>query len=164
MNAELVSVNLQVATDAPGLPDQAEFAAWVNAAVAAGDRASRANDSASLVTIRVVDDRESTALNGNFRDMPKATNVLAFPADAGLPGQGDGEKELGDLAICFDVVMSEAQEQAKPVEAHMAHMTVHGTLHLLGYDHQNNRDAEIMEDLETKIMTSLGFPEPYEER
>ncbi len=155
-------MNLQVATDAPGLPDEAEFAAWVNAAVVAGDTGSRANGSASLVTIRVVDDQESSALNGDFRDQHKATNVLAFSAGAVVPDEEQGDdKELGDLAICFDVVVSEAVEQAKPVAAHMAHLTVHGTLHLLGYDHQNDVDTKIMESLETRIMTKLGFPEPY---
>jgi probable rRNA maturation factor len=158
---DAVRVNLQVATDAQGLPDEVEFAAWVNAAVAAGGSASRANGSDSLVTIRVVDDKESCALNGDFRDMPRATNVLAFPADTVLSDHEQDDAELGDLAICFDVVVSEAEEQAKPVAAHMAHMTVHGTLHLLGYDHQNDLEAKVMEELETRIMKTLGFPEPY---
>ncbi len=127
MSVDAVRVNLQVATDAQGLPDEVEFAAWVNAAVAAGGSASRANGSDSLVTIRVVDDKESCALNGDFRDMPRATNVLAFPADTVLSDHEQDDAELGDLAICFDVVVSEAEEQAKPVAAHMAHMTVHGT-------------------------------------
>ncbi len=161
MSVDAVRVNLQVATDAQGLPDEVEFAAWVNAAVAAGGSASRANGSDSLVTIRVVDDKESCALNGDFRDMPRATNVLAFPADTVLSDHEQDDAELGDLAICFDVVVSEAEEQAKPVAAHMAHMTVHGTLHLLGYDHQNDLEAKVMEELETRIMKTLGFPEPY---
>jgi probable rRNA maturation factor len=93
--------------------------------------------------------------------MPRATNVLAFPADTVLSDHEQDDAELGDLAICFDVVVSEAEEQAKPVAAHMAHMTVHGTLHLLGYDHQNDLEAKVMEELETRIMKTLGFPEPY---
>jgi probable rRNA maturation factor len=156
-------VNLQLAVDATGLPGSAEFHAWVNAAVAGSEVVLPQNDATSLVTIRVVDDHESSRLNEGYRDVHKATNVLAFPADRAMPlvGEAGDEIELGDLAICYGVVQREAEQQSKAVVAHMAHMTVHGTLHLLGYDHMDAAEADAMERLETRIMLQLGFPDPY---
>jgi len=97
-------------------------------------------------------------LNSQFRQQPKTTNVLSFPSD--LPPELELE-ELGDIVICAPVVESEAVEQNKLLEAHWAHMVVHGTLHLQGYDHIETNDAEEMEALEEKIITGLGFPAPY---
>ena len=110
------------------------------------------------VAIRVVDDCESQELNRTYRGFDKPTNVLSFRAD--LPSEVELPL-LGDLVICAPVVEREAYEQEKTVEAHYAHMAVHGTLHLLGYDHEDDPSATLMEDLERKVMAGLGFPDPY---
>ena len=154
--SESVPLTLQNQVGAADVPGPALFSNWVNAAAAAAGAAAGGE-----VTGRVVDAEEGGQLNGSFRDRNSATNVLAFPTDATMPWP-DGEAELGDLVICYPVVVSEAAEQAKTLEAHMAHMTVHGTLHLLGYDHIDAREAEVMEALETRVMTGLGFTDPYQ--
>ena len=110
------------------------------------------------MTVRIVDEAESHALNLNYRGKDRPTNVLSFPFEC------PDEVELpllGDLVICRQVVEREAQEQDKPLMAHWAHMVVHGSLHLLGYDHIEDDEAEEMESLETQIMTELGFADPY---
>lgn len=110
------------------------------------------------VSIRIVTPRESRRLNARYRGQDKPTNVLSFPcrAPAGLPAP------LGDLVICATVVAREARRQGKPGDAHWAHMTVHGILHLLGYDHVKKPEAERMEALETRILARLGYPDPYQ--
>ncbi|MGS6552627.1 rRNA maturation RNase YbeY [Escherichia coli] len=112
----------------------------------------------SEVTIRVVDTAESHSLNLTYRGKDKPTNVLSFPFEV-PPGME--MSLLGDLVICRQVVEKEAQEQGKPLEAHWAHMVVHGSLHLLGYDHIEDDEAEEMEALETEIMLALGYEDPY---
>lgn len=112
----------------------------------------------SEVTIRIVDEAESRDLNNTYRGKDKPTNVLSFPFEA------PPEVELpllGDLIICRQVVEREAAEQEKTVEEHWAHMVVHGSLHLLGYDHIEDSEAEEMEALETEIMQSMGYADPY---
>ncbi|EEP91625.1 metalloprotease [Yersinia kristensenii ATCC 33638] len=112
----------------------------------------------SEVTIRVVDEAESHELNLTYRGKDKPTNVLSFPFEA------PPEIELpllGDLIICRQVVEQEAVEQEKALLAHWAHMVVHGSLHLLGYDHIVDDEAEEMESIETEIMQNLGYPDPY---
>ncbi len=148
MNLEL---DLQRATDAPDLPAQARFRAWAEAALA-GRR-----DEVEL-TLRLVDEEESRALNRRYRGRDRATNVLSFPFE---PPPGVPSRLLGDLVICAPVVAREAREQGKPAEAHWAHMVVHGILHLLGHDHQTPGEAEEMETLEIRILTELGFDDPY---
>ena len=110
------------------------------------------------LTIRLVESEESQQLNFEYRGKDKPTNVLSFPFEvpAGIPLQ-----LLGDLVICAPVVQLEATQQNKTPEAHWAHMVVHGCLHLLGYDHIKDDEAEIMEDLERQIMAELGFSDPY---
>jgi len=147
-----VDIDLQVATAEQGLPGQADFFKWVNAA--AGERTAE-------VVIRIVDEPESQKLNATFRDKDKPTNVLSFPFEA--PVQCEDMNLLGDMVICAPVIMREAAEQGKDVMAHWAHMAIHGTLHLLGYNHQNDVQAEEMEGLEKTILTGLGFPEPYQD-
>ena len=110
------------------------------------------------LSVRIVDEQESAALNQQYRGKSGATNVLSFPFDAVTP---EPLPILGDLVICAPVVIREAQQQNKPAEAHWAHMCVHGVLHLLGYDHVGDRDAEVMETLETDILLGLGYPAPY---
>ena len=148
-----LELDLQVACEAPGLPDPGRFRAWAMAALAGRREAVE-------LTIRVVDHAEGTQLNQRFRGRPGPTNVLSFPFDPppGLPPQD----LIGDLVICAPVVAREAQEQGKPEEAHWAHLVVHGTLHLLGYDHLTDPDAAAMEAMETVILAGLGFPSPYE--
>ena len=118
----------------------------------------RGNEELAL-TIRVVGAAESRRLNRTWRNKDKPTNVLSFPAEPSPSGKGHGE--LGDLAICAPVVAREAREQGKPAQAHWAHMVVHGVLHLLGYDHENDRDAAAMETREVKILAQFGYSDPY---
>ena len=142
-------VTVQIATSRAGVPHARSFARWANAAFA-GAAARRTSDSSEL-TIRIVGAAESRKLNRTWRGKDKPTNVLSFAAD----------HELGVLAICAPVVAREAREQGKQPAAHWAHMVVHGVLHLLGYDHENDRDAARMEAREAKILAQLGMPNPY---
>jgi probable rRNA maturation factor len=137
-------VTVQIATRRAGVPHARSFARWANAAFAGGRR--RADELPEL-TIRVVGAAESRKLNRTWRGKDKPTNVLSF--------------EGGDLAICAPVVAREAREQGKTASAHWAHMVVHGVLHLLGYDHENDQEAAQMEARETKILAQLGMPNPY---
>lgn len=138
-------------------PSSSEFDRWVSAALASVPEGPQDD---WIVSIRVVGEAEGADLNSTYRNKPHATNVLSFPAEFDLP---DPLPLLGDLAICAPVVKREANEQHKTETAHWAHMVVHGTLHLLGYDHIDNKEAEQMEALETAILDRLGFPSPYQE-
>lgn len=114
------------------------------------------------MTIRIVDTDEMTELNTQYRHKTGATNVLSFPFE--MPDELIDEMPLlGDIVICAAVVNQEAKEQGKTAIAHWAHMVVHGTLHLLGYDHENATDADIMESIEITILKELGFPNPYQQ-
>jgi len=146
-------VDLQVEIDDTDLPDEAQFNQWVEAAL------TGRKDEAELC-IRLVDPEESRELNHQYRGKDKSTNVLSFPFEVpdDIP-----LNLLGDLVICADVVRREAEEQNKPLHNHWAHMVVHGTLHLIGYDHINDEDAEEMEQLERKILAQLDIPDPYKE-
>ncbi|UYP72392.1 rRNA maturation RNase YbeY [Pantoea dispersa] len=147
-----VILDLQLAcADENGLPSEAAFQRWLEAAVTPFQPESE-------VTIRLVDEAESHELNLTYRGKDKPTNVLSFPFEA---PPGIELPLLGDLIICRQVVEQEAAEQGKSPEAHWAHMVVHGTLHLLGYDHIEDEEAEEMEALETEIMLALGYPDPY---
>lgn len=138
-----------------GLPAAASFRKWVAAALAGHTRQAE-------LAIRIVDEAEGRSLNLRYRGKDKPTNVLSFPADLpeGLP-EGVRLPLLGDLVICAPVVAREARDQGKPLRAHYAHMTVHGALHLLGLDHENDRDAARMEQLEREILATLGVADPY---
>jgi len=149
-----LELDLQLATDAAGLPAEGDFHRWVEAALA-GRR-----DEAEL-TIRLVDEDEGRELNRDYRGRDYATNVLSFPFET-PPGM-DELPLLGDLVVCVPVVRREAAEQGKPEAAHWAHLVVHGSLHLLGYDHQEEAAAEAMETLETEILRRLGYPDPYQD-
>jgi probable rRNA maturation factor len=141
-------VDLDIAT-AKSVPATALFQRWAEAAGPAGP---------AEVSIRIVDIPESARLNQVYRHKSGPTNVLSFPFEvpAGVPNE-----LLGDLAICAPVVEREAKEQGKSAEAHWAHMVVHGILHLRGYDHDEDAEAERMEALEAEIMARLGYPNPY---
>lgn len=150
-------VHVGYALPRSGLPSVVSFRAWVAAALAGARRRA-----ASELSIRLVDADEGRALNRDYRGRDYATNVLSFPADLpeGLP-PGIRMPLLGDLVLCAPVVAREAQEQNKPLADHFAHLTVHGTLHLLGWDHANAREAEAMEQLEREILAGLGIADPY---
>ena len=145
-------IDLQIACEQEsGLPTAEKIEQWATAAV------QPQSDEVEM-TVRIVDEAESHELNLNYRGKDRPTNVLSFPFEC------PDEVELpllGDLVICRQVVEREAQEQDKPLMAHWAHMVVHGSLHLLGYDHIEDDEAEEMESLETQIMTGLGFADPY---
>ncbi|MEM9584724.1 MAG: rRNA maturation RNase YbeY [Pseudomonadota bacterium] len=121
------------------------------------------------IAILACDDPRIAALNESFRDKPNPTNVLSWPAFDLAPQQpgctpsppNPEEPELGDIAIAYDTCAGEAAEQGKPVEDHVTHLLVHGTLHLLGYDHETEADAALMEGLETRILAKLGVEDPY---
>lgn len=125
--------------------------------------ALRSQTAAGEVTIRIVDTEEMAALNSTYRHKQGPTNVLSFPFSQ--PEEVDIEADvppLGDIVICADVVNREAQEQGKRADAHWAHMIVHGLFHLLGYDHETDSDAAIMEALEIETLQALDFDNPYE--
>jgi len=128
-----------------GAPTRPQVRRWVRAACAIP----------AEVTVRFVDAGEGRSLNREYRGKDYATNVLSFP-------YASGATLSGDLVLCLPVVASEAGEQGKPVEAHFAHMVVHGMLHLQGYDHETgDDDAEHMETKEREILQALGYPDPY---
>jgi probable rRNA maturation factor len=174
-----LDVTVQIATRRAGVPHATSLSKWANFAFAAVRKgAVRGRSVVPAMTIRIVGERESRYLNATYRGKDKPTNVLSFPAeDPGLwtPGSGQtrrGAKAslagaqnpaplLGDLAICAPVVAREAREQGKELRAHWAHMVVHGVLHLLGYDHENDRDAEVMESREVNILSQFGYANPY---
>ncbi|RPA38745.1 rRNA maturation RNase YbeY [Shewanella vesiculosa] len=148
-----LDLDLQIAVNNLNLPTQAEFETWVRTAV--GQTMPEVE-----LTIRIVEVAESQLLNLTYRGKDKPTNVLSFPFEAPpevkLP-------LLGDLVICAHVVEQEAIEQNKPLNAHWAHMVIHGCLHLLGYDHIIDQEADEMESLETQLVEGLGFTNPYKE-
>lgn len=148
----MAEIFIQQAVAAP--IDEAQIIAWAEAARL---------DSTGDVTIRVVDNAEMQNLNREYRDKDYPTNVLSFPADLPpeLAAQID-DAELGDIVISADVVAAEATEQGKALNAHWAHMLVHGMLHLQGYDHIEDNEAAEMEALEVKILAQIGFANPYE--
>lgn len=152
-----IRLDISVGYAAPrkGLPAAPSFRKWAGAALEGRIREAD-------LAIRIVDESEGRALNRHFRGKDYATNVLSFPAELpeGLP-EGVHLPLLGDLVICAPVVAREALAQGKHPSAHYAHLTVHGTLHLLGWDHADEREAEAMEQLEREILASLGFGDPY---
>lgn len=152
-------VALQVAGDAGELPDGVDWSHWTTVALS---MAAVANGTADSLTVRIVSKDESRQLNKTYRSTDAATNVLAFPGPESDALPADEVQELGDLVICLPVVYTEAQRQGKEPLAHLAHLVVHGALHLVGFDHQDDSTAEQMEKLETQIMRRLGFPDPYE--
>lgn len=147
-----ILVDLQIATEnIEGLPTEEQIVQWATGAV-------QPEGNEVEMTVRIVDEAESHELNLTYRGKDRPTNVLSFPFEC------PDEVELpllGDLVICRQVVEREAAEQEKPLMAHWAHMVVHGSLHLLGYDHIEDDEAEEMESLETQIMQGLGFADPY---
>jgi probable rRNA maturation factor len=140
------SLDIQFASRLHNLPSEAEFMRWMRAAL----------DQAAQVTIRVVNAAEARNLNSTFRGRNYPTNVLTFI----YHDQGSNLLQ-GDIVLCAPIVAREAREQRKKLAHHYAHLTVHGALHLAGYDHEQQADAENMEATEAAILASLGIPDPY---
>ena len=152
-----IDLEIQRATTAANTPDDDQFQLWVETALA-----GRSND--LTLAIRIVDEQEGQRLNRQYRNKDYATNVLSFPAD--LPESLPAEirlSQLGDLVICAPVVAREAAEQHRPETDHWAHLTIHGVLHLLGYNHEMADEAIVMETLETEILAGLGISDPYQD-
>lgn len=153
--------DIQIACDTWDVPSDGDIEAWASQVIAEVGSSTKGS---SEVSIRVVDEAESRALNLRFRDQDQPTNVLSFPAE--LPDIGAWPEEtaipLGDLVICAPIVVREATEQGKAPAAHWAHMLVHGMLHLLGYDHETDQQAEAMESIEVRVLRAGGVRNPYE--
>lgn len=145
-------LDIQRLSQVAGIPSDESFQQWF-------EKVMTGKKNAAEMTIRIVDEAESQQLNRDYRAKDKPTNVLSFGCQVAPEMAGD---LLGDLVICASVVSREAAEQEKSLDAHWAHMTVHGCLHLLGYDHQQDAQAREMEAEERNILTGLGFPDPYE--
>lgn len=141
-----LNLSVQYACNREGLPLRADFVRWARAALVGGGE----------VTIRLVEPDEGQELNQTYRGKDYATNVLSFPYET-------EPVVVGDLVICPNVVSREAAEQNKPLMAHYAHLTVHGMLHLQGWDHEDDNEAQEMETEERTILAALGYPDPYAE-
>ncbi len=138
-----LALAVQFASTAENLPTRQQFRKWALAALSQN----------AEIALRIVDAEEGRNLNNNYRSKDYATNVLTFTLNE-IP-------LMGDIVLCAPVIAQEASDQGKKLEAHYAHLTVHGVLHLQGHDHENDADAEAMEQLETQIVTNLGYPAPY---
>jgi probable rRNA maturation factor len=139
-----LQLNLQIASSASEIPTKAQFKSWAKAALRVDTE----------VTIRIVDADEGRMLNSTYRGKDYATNVLTFPLT-------EVPHLMGDIIICAPVVETEAQSQNKPLEAHYAHLTIHGVLHLHGYDHETEEQAALMESIEVTTLQKLGYANPY---
>ncbi|MGQ5524741.1 rRNA maturation RNase YbeY [Chitinimonas sp. PSY-7] len=148
-----LDLTVQYADKPKGTPSKKLIRTWVAAALEAGLDAA--------ITVRIVDEPEGRSLNQAFRAKDYATNVLSFALNEGEAMPGMEGMVMGDLVVCAEVVQREAFEQGKKLEAHWAHLVVHGVLHLQGYNHEDDVEAEAMEALETAILASLGYPDPY---
>ncbi len=140
-----LSFTVQYAVKPETVPTRHQFRKWALAALE--------ND--AEITLRIVDEAEGRELNRDYRGRDYATNVLTFPL-------ADDPLLMGDIAMCASVVEKEAAEQGKPLEAHYAHLLIHGVLHLQGYDHETDAEAEVMERRETQLVTKLGYAAPYD--
>jgi probable rRNA maturation factor len=145
---------------APGIDVEIEAEAWIQALANAAELSRQAAHAAlgarkGGVVVLLTDDESVRELNARFRRQDRPTNVLAFPAPPGPGGH------LGDIALAFGVCQAEARAQAKPLADHLRHLVVHGVLHLLGYDHQDEAEARVMEALETDRLAGMGVPDPY---
>ena len=149
-----MEISLDVQREVDALPKDEDLLKWVTETLVFEKHGD------TELTIRFVDEKESAELNEQYRHKPGSTNVLSFPFET--PAEVELNL-LGDLVICMDVVKRQAVEQKKDELAHWAHMVVHGTLHLLGYDHLIDAEANIMEDKEIQILSQLGYTDPYRE-
>lgn len=148
-----MKINLQNVTNAKNVPSLPQFKKWVSAALAYNEESA-----ATELTIRLVNNKESTELNFRYRHKKGPTNILSFPTTT---PEELAENYLGDLVICIPLVKKEAREQNKTFIAHLAHLVIHGTLHCLGYTHDKKQDTSTMEKAEIIIMQQLGYANPY---
>ena len=139
-----IKLTVQIASALANIPSKAQFKKWAKAALRMDTE----------LTIRIVDEDEGRALNSQFRGKDYATNVLTFPL-------AEEPHLMGDIVLCAPIVAAEASAQNKSLETHFAHLTVHGVLHLHGYDHQIDEQAGLMESIEVQILTKLGYANPY---
>lgn len=137
-------MDVQYASEMTGLPTSTQFKCWARKTIRVD----------SEITLRIVDEPEGRELNNSYRQKDYATNVLTFPL-------AEEPFVVADILICAPVVAKEAKEQGKSLEAHFAHLTIHGILHAHGYDHEIAEQAELMESVETQILTKLGYSDPY---
>ena len=156
---ESLLVDVEVACQSAGVPSASEAENWIRRTVMASGRIL---GGANEVSVRVVDKEEMRALNRDYRQKDRVTNVLSFPAAemSGLPAEEP--QALGDIVLCAELVAEEAARQGKSADDHWAHLLVHGMLHLLGYDHQADADAARMESMEAEILEKYGVKDPYE--
>ena len=145
MTSPQLGLSVQYGVRKRGLPSPAQFRRWARAAL----------ERSALVTVRIIGNSEARALNRDFRGRNYATNVLTFV-------MREKPRLEGDLALCAPVIAREARAQKKSTAAHYAHLVVHGVLHLQGYDHENDNEARVMERREIRVVTRLGFPDPYQ--
>jgi len=156
-----IDVQIQRATRSAAIPDDEQFQLWVELVVA--DERIELGENNLTLAIRVVDEEEGLHFNRKYRGENHATNILSFPAELpeGLPPVV-AQSHLGDLLVCAPLVVREAIEQGKPEINHWAHLTIHGVLHLLGFDHKQDESAALMEKLETELLAGLEIPDPYQ--
>ncbi len=148
-------IDLQLATDTlPDLPDIKTLESWAEAALSAAGYEKEAE-----LTVRMADPEEIRALNRDYRGVDRPTNILSFPFEC---PPGIELPLIGDLVICEEILRREAEEQGKTYQEHFAHLIIHGTLHLIGYDHIEPKDAQVMEPLEIRALAALGYQNPYE--
>jgi len=157
-----IILDLQNAVDSEQLPEFKKIKCWVSMAL----KKAKAKFKQPEITIRIVSLVESQQLNLQYRSKDKPTNVLSFPFEAPemIPLDEIGEflgDVLGDIVICEDILIQEAEQQNKSPESHWAHIIIHGVLHLLGFDHIDTKEAQEMESLEIEVLTDLGFNDPY---
>jgi probable rRNA maturation factor len=135
----------------------------IRRAIAAAAEIAAADVGNAELAVMLTDDAGIRTLNSNWRGIDKPTNVLSFPAlqPTGPGGSDNAPRMLGDIAIAYETTRREADDEQKPFDHHLSHLAVHGFLHLIGYDHENDADANAMESLEAKILAQLGIPDPY---
>jgi probable rRNA maturation factor len=140
--------------------------AVIHRAIAAAAEIADAEVGEAELAVMLTDDAGIRTLNSNWRGVDKPTNVLSFPAlqPTGPAGPEDAPRMLGDIAIAYETTRKEADDEQKPFDHHLSHLAVHGFLHLIGYDHEKDADADAMETLEQEILAQLGIPDPYAER
>lgn len=151
-----IAIDLQNESSFADIPNTKQIARWLHVTIKCLPSKKPVQ---STITIRLIDKNESALLNQTYRHKKGPTNILSF-ADENIPGFES--ESFGDLAICIPLVMEEAQAQQKAFMTHFTHLVIHGFLHLLGYDHEEKTDAQIMENLEIEILQQLGLPNPYQ--
>ena len=156
----------EVLVVADGWQSEPDAEAVIQRAIAIAAEMADADTGDAELAFMLTDDAGIRTLNNNWRGIDKPTNVLSFPAlpPTGPAGPDDAPRMLGDIAIAFETTRQEADDEQKPFDHHLSHLAVHGFLHLIGYDHEEDDDAEAMEALETEILTQLGIPDPYGNR